>query len=418
MKLTSQSKKLMSFFVNNDIQKSTKINDTTKEILTKLYNDILDAYNFIKKIKKQNNNNFYAIQISKIISSKQILKPKKFNNASFPEVVRKHIDEMSMAQLSYDFSLFDKKITIHFIVENGNADEYFHYYNKYIDSIIMWLYILNKYSSPLCSKSLVIYFYMTSLKKKLPESNIIVLDEMHVNTAFTYTCNIDSEIVIYRKEEWFKVFIHETFHNFGLDFSDMNNELCTNKLLSIFDVKSELNLYEAYTEIWAEIMNALFCSFHMLSNKNNIKDFINFGVKLIHIEKTYSFFQMIKTLNFMGLTYNDLYSKNKKSKVLRDTLYREDTNVLSYFIIKTILLNNYDDFLLWCNNNNNSLFQFKKTSLNQAKFCNFVIKNYKSSDMLKNVKITEKLINSIINNKPKNHDFLLTNMRMTLCELG
>lgn len=420
MKLTSQSKKWMSFFLENGIQHKTKINNNTKNILMHLYHDILNAYEFVRKTKKQEGEKFYAMKFSKIVSSKQILKPKKFNSNSFPEIVRNHIDEMSMAQLSYIFSLFDKKITVNFIVENENADEYLKDYNRYMDSIIMWLYILNKYSSPLCSKSLVIYFYMTSLKKNLPDSNIIVLDEVNVNTAFTYTCNIDAEIVIYRKEEWFKVFIHETFHNFGLDFSDMNNDLCNEKILSIFDVESEINLYEAYTEFWAEIVNALFCSFYMLTNKKNTTEFISISEKLINIEKTHSFFQMVKTLNFMGLSYHDLYSKSTKSSMLRNTMYKEDTNVLAYFIIKTILLNNYEGFLSWCSINNNSLFQFKKTSTNQEKFCNFITKNYKSREMLENVASCEKLINSIIGKKKRtnHHDFLLTNMRMTLCELG
>jgi hypothetical protein len=420
MKLTSQSKKLINFFADNYIQNQKKVNNNVKNIFIKLYNDILDAYEFIKQTKKQKGDRFYSIEFSKIISTKQIFKPKKFNNDSFPQIVRNHIDEMSMAQLTYHFSLFDKKITVHFIVENSNADEYLNNYNKYIDSILMWLFILNKYSSPLCSKSLVIYFYMTSLKKILPESNINVLDEVNVNTAFTYTCNIDAEIVIYRKEEWFKVFIHETFHNFGLDFSDMNNEICNNKILSIFDVESEVNLYEAYTEFWAEIINALFCSFYMLSNKKNMDEFISVGINLIEIEKMHSFFQMVKTLNFMGLNYIDLYSKSQKSQVLRTTMYKEDTNVLAYFIIKTILLNNYEEFLLWCNNNNSSLFQFKKTALNQERFCNFIIKNHRSREILENVIISEDLI-KLINQKKKktnHHDFLLTNMRMTLCELG
>jgi hypothetical protein len=101
-------------------------------------------------------------------------------------------------------------------------------------------------------------------------------------------------------------------------------------------------------------------------------------------------------------------------------MYKEETNVLAYFIIKTILLNNYEGFLLWCNINNTSLFQFKKTSTNQAKFCNFIIRNYKSREMIENVETSEKLINSMIGKKKKmnHHDFLLTNMRMTLCELG
>ena len=65
----------------------------------------------------------------------------------------------------------------------------------------------------------------------------------------------------------------------------------------------------------------------------------------IHFERTYSFFQLVKTLNFMGLTYKDLYSETEKSSIMRENLYKEKSNVLSYYIIKTILINNYQ---LYC----------------------------------------------------------------------
>jgi hypothetical protein len=49
---------------------------------------------------------------------------------------------------------------------------------------------------------------------------------------------------------------------------------------------------------------------------------------------------------------------------MRETLYKEDSNVLSYYIISTIMMNNYQGFLGWCNENNLSLLQFKKTTAN------------------------------------------------------
>jgi hypothetical protein len=190
------------------------------------------------------------------------------------------------------------------------------------------------------------------------------LDEENVNTAFTTTCPKNSEIVVYRKEEWFKVFIHETFHNFGLDFSDMNISDSTKRILELFPVNSEVNLFESYTEFWAEIMNAVFCSFLLLKNKTNINEFMSNVTTIIQYERTYSFFQLVKTLRFMGLTYKDLYGKNNKSEMLRETMYKEDTNVLSYYILKTILLNNYPGFLQWCKTHNLSLLHFNKTPKN------------------------------------------------------
>jgi len=417
MKLSKQSKKLLTFFKKYNYIDNSHQTIKTDNILTELYEDILEAHKYLLSIKNKLGSKIYSINIKKINSSYQITKPKNFNATSFPEEIRKHIDELSMHEISYTFSLFDRKVKVFFVVEDTNAELKIETYNKYVDSIIMWLYILNMYSSKECVDSLIIYLYFTSLEKKLPTSNINYLEQVHVNTAFTTTCPKDSEIIVFRKEEWFKVFIHETFHNFGLDFSDMNVTECTKHILQLFPVKSEVNLYESYTEFWGEIMNALFCSFFSLKDKNNVEEFLSNAEVFIHFEKVYSFFQLVKTLKFMGLTYNDLYSKKEASKILRDTMYKEKTNVLSYYIIKTILMNNYQDFLAWCKNNNFSLLQFKKTISNQRLYCKFIEKNYKSKSMLQNVKDAENLYVAIHKMKPSN-DFLLRNLRMSVCELG
>jgi hypothetical protein len=355
------------------------------------------------------------------MTSIQIVKPQNFNANSFPEIIRTHIDEFSIYEINYSFSLFDRNIKIFFTVEEDNIELKIDTFNKYVDTIVMWLYIINQYASKQCATNISIYFYFTSLEKALPNSNIQVLDELHVNTAFTTTCPKDSEIVVFRKEEWFKVFLHETFHNFGLDFSDMNNNDVNKCILDIFKVKSDVNLYESYTEIWAEIMNALFCSFISLKekDKHNIGLFLSKFDLLINFERTYSFFQLVKILDFMGLDYTDLYSNSQRSKILRDNLYKEKTNVLSYFVVKTILINNYQSFLLWCHNNNTSLLQFKKTSSNQQDFCELIKKNYKTNNMLDGVYNSELFLNKMKRkNKDKITKYMLSNLRMSICELG
>ena len=377
MKITKCSKLLMSFLIKNNHVNHVIPTKKTDVIIHKLYNDILESYNYLSSLK-QHNRDFYKINIKKIKNSAEITKPNNFNANSFPEQIRNHIDETSMSELSYTFSLFDRNIKLIFITDEDSANLKVDVYNNYVDNIIIWLYILNEYSSKQCSKNLICYFYFTSLTKILPDSCVSILDEIHVNTAFTTTCPKDSEIVVFRKEEWFKVFIHETIHNFGLDFSDMNINESTRHILTIFPVSSEVNLYESYTETWAEIINALFCSFTILKNKNNIDEFHSNFENFISLEITYSFFQMVKTLNFMGLTYKNLYSKKEESRVMRETLYKEDSNILAYYIIRPILLHNYQGFLSWCDKNNFSLLQFKKTNANLMEFCKFIEKNYKT----------------------------------------
>jgi hypothetical protein len=100
-------------------------------------------------------------------------------------------------------------------------------------------------------------------------------------------------------------------------------------------------------------------------------------------------------------------------------LYKEKTNVLSYYVVKTILINNYQSFLLWCQHNNTSLLQFKKTSLNQNEFCELIKKNYKTKNMLEGVHNAEIFLdNTKRKNKDKNTKYLLSNLRMSICEMG
>jgi hypothetical protein len=308
------------------------------------------------------------------------------------------------------------------LIEDNDPTLLIEHYNGYVDKVLAWLYMINEYGSKECAKKLTLFIYMTSIKKALPSSNISILDQSNVNTAFTFTCPVVSEIVVFRKEEWFKVLMHETFHNFALDFSDMNMSECNDKILSIFDVESEVNLFEAYTEFWAEIMNSIFCSFYLLQDKNDESEFLSNCEFFINFERTYGFFQMVKTLKFMGLEYKDMYSKSPKSVMLRETMYKEKSNVLAYYIITLVLMNNYQGFMSWCNMHNLSLLQFKKTTTNLSEFCKFVEKNYKTKPMLHGVECMEKFLNKFMktNSKKKiqNADFLLKNMRMSICELG
>jgi hypothetical protein len=148
-------------------------------------------------------------------------------------------------------------------------------------------------------------------------------------------------------------------------------------------------------------MNALFCSFYILKNKRDVEQFLSNSEFFINFERTYSYFQLVKALEFMGLTYKDLFSTVQRSKVLRENMYKEKTNVLSYYVIKAVLMNNYQGFLFWCKTNNSSLVQFEKTNKNQMDYCEFIKNNYKSASMLENVSETQKFFNILKNCKYK-----------------
>lgn len=416
MKLTQRSKKYIEFFINNGNKiPHTKLSQNAINVINIIFNDIINAYKYIQ-YQKNEHNIFFNVEIKYLETIKQIPKPNTFDSNSFSLEVITHIDKYSTFQISYTFSLFGRNIKVYFILEEEDLNLSMSRFDQYVETIAIWLSILNKYSLKKCSQTLIIYIYFTKLKKEVPKSNFYTLNQNNVNTAFTYSCPKDSEIVIYRSEEWLKVLIHETFHSFGLDFSDEINltKKCNEEILNLFPVKSEVSSFEAYTEFFAETINAAFSSFYINKDKYDFYSFLSTFETLLYFERMYSFFQLVKVLNFMGLRYSDLYSSSNRSILLRETMYKEKTNVLSYYIIKTILLNNYGDFLVWCDKNNNSLLQFNKTGKNVDGFCKFIKDHYKTKSMMTCVKETEKLFYNI-NHK---QDDLIRNLRMTMIELG
>ena len=415
MKLTKESNELMSFFVKNDCLK-TKQTKKTDAIFKDIYDEIKEGVSYVNTIKsKTATNTFYKLTVKQITNKEQIIWPVTFYQDTFTPEVKKHIYENSNNVLTYKFNMFDRNISIIFILKDKIVDALIETYNKYVDYMLVWLFVADMHSSKKCVKQLKIFIYHTSLLKQLTETNIQILNQNNANTGFCMSCPVDSEIVVFRKEEWFKVFIHETFHNFGLDFSSMNVSLYNKKILQIFPVNSEVNLFESYTEFWGRIINASFCSFINMKNKNDIEEFYRNTEFYINLEKNFAFFQMIKILDFMGLSYNDLYKKTVVSENLRKTQYKENTNILSYYVLTTILLNNYQDFLSWCDTNNISLLNFKKTSTHINNFCAFIEKKYKTKNMLEGIKCIEKIF---YNMKKKNKIYLLENLRMTICELS
>ena len=420
MKITKECLNLMTFFLKNNCVLPLKQTKKTDTILTKLYNKLTNGFKYIEELKSTSGEQFYKLKVENITNINQIPKPTVFSQKAFPSKIIKHIDEFSVGLLSYNFNLFGRNINILFVIENDELEKLKKMYNNYVDYMLVWLYIVNIYSSKKCVKQLKIIIYHTPLLKILPTSNVSILDENHINTAFTTTCPSDSEIVVFRKEEWFKVFIHETFHNFGLDFSNMNMINVNEKILNIFQVNSNVNLFESYTEFWARIINIVFVSFTNMNDKNNINEFLINTEFFINYERIFAFFQMVKILNFMGLNYNHLYKKDNLSYHLKKTLYKENSNVLSYYIITLILMDNYQDFLLWCNINNTELLQFKNTKKNLEKYCNFIETNYKSKSIINGVECTTKILSmaKLASKKKKDLNYLLNNLRMTVCELG
>jgi hypothetical protein len=315
--------------------------------------------------------------------------------------------------------LLDKTITIHFIFEKGYLDKKWKepnilIMNSYVDNMLLWLHVSNKHITNMCANKLDIFVYLTSLEKNIPKTENDVISPNHVNTGITTSCPLNGEIAIYRLEEWFKVFIHESMHTLGLDFSKMDVKVSEDKLREIFYIPTPILLFEAYTEFWARVMNAVIVSFQW--SEGDLSSFLLSVDFLLAYERVHSAFQMNKLLTHMKLEYADLYT----DPTLLDR-YREETNAFVYYIITAILMSNYPEFIQWCSANHDYLIQFKLTEENQLLFCGYIAIHFNSNPMLRMVKSSSKLYSKISilakSKRSKKIDTIIKSLRMCLFEV-
>ena len=278
---TRTVKKSKNFLIDWDGKSRSKIQFNVKQYLkkywanhivfeefpvagTKLSLDFYNANKHFLKLKSENKK-IFTIEIKNINHINDIPKSDSmFNSTYFPDKLQKVINDESNYSITFTFKLQDRNIKVNMIISEQETLFDIEKYEKYMENIYIWFYIASQHAYKYCSKNLHIYIYLTDVKRQLPSSNIHILDAININGGISNVCvqNSISEIVIYRKEEWFKVLIHETFHNYGLDFSDLMINSMKEKVKNLFPIQSNMELFEAYTEFWGEIINMGFICWH------------------------------------------------------------------------------------------------------------------------------------------------------------
>ena len=212
------------------------------------------------------------------------------------------------------------------------------------------------------TKSHNITFYLTPFEKNKPSESI---DPEHVNSG--YTIPNTGEIVIFRKEEWFKVFIHECFHLFCLDFNEVNIDF--KKIFSVlFFIESDFLFFESLIEFWARTINIAIVSFFTIKNIS-YQEFELLMEINVSIEKLYSIIQMNHVLTCVNTSYDEIITKTSD--------YTETTNAFCYYVLPAILFSHYEQTMAWFVEHNETLLQFKKNTEHVYMFYQYIRSIYK-----------------------------------------
>lgn len=408
MKFTKYQENITNYlipFFNNSYFNCRKISHSKEKklfnIFSNILEDIIEGNYYIESLINSNNLNYKLNNIENI-------KHKLDNNSYFPDKIKDYIYKNGKKYLTYSFYINNKLINIHFMLFDILDNIKLSKYDDYVYYMIIWLYICNKYSNTNIlhiDNYKNIYIYLTPFKKKLPKNKIDILDAINVNTGYTWRSG--SEICIFRKENWFKTFIHETIHNYNYDYLIENDSNIINNIKKMFPINIDLQIHESYTEIMAKLINSSIFCYRFLKNNINLKKNKNIILKdiikkekfflylnfMLTLERNYLLHQVDTILSYMNLNYTDLYKKTNKAQILRDTLYKQNTHVFEYYIIPCILLNNYNDFCIWSSEYSN-FYRFSPLSNNKDEFIKLIKNNYKSEILLNDLKLVKKFKNN------------------------
>lgn len=307
----------------------SKYIETKKENITpkKEYTEIFETSkisieNILKKYINNDeiNKDFYLWYCNnqKNIDLKNLLKNKKEYDLIF--------NKNSLNNLLYDNSFIsidiiqeaerNKIIYEKWVYENIIVDLYYcfdeHINIELIFNIICFLQnLLNK------KIQVNVCIYLGKQKKK--ENKKYGLSPITINSGGT-----TPELIVYiwRREELYKVLIHELMHYFKVDFNQ--NDDIYDKLKKIFNKKFDVigndAVNESYVEFLANIIHSIIYSY-----ENNVE-----------IEKVYKqelYFSYIQMINIFA---NYIKVINHKMQI------KQNTSVISYYIIKLYFLINYN----------------------------------------------------------------------------
>jgi len=388
------------------------VDTSYNKLLLKLYNDV---NKYAKKWKNQ--------------QTAQDIVFKPFSNAElelvpniryYDDIILEKIKSYNKDIFTYSFQTAKRNIQIHFITTTDNDKDPLQIKHS-LKNIYIWLHMIEEFTDIQCSQKLNIYLFQTPLFKLMPEYVGDVISTQHANSAFTFSCSTANNIHIFRKEEWFKVFIHECFHNLGLDFSKIDNGFSDKHISGLFPLQIDFRLYESYCESWALLINSVFCCYNR-NPKQNSSNVLENIYSVIHQEREFSLFQCSKILHHFGISYPDLYSINEGASFARLNKYKEDTPILSYFVIKTIIVLHYPEFIQWCISNNENPFKFmtkedKKTYDKIISFVEFIKTIYQSNIVVNSMKTAETNYTELRKKQNLNDIYNIVNLRMSKNDL-
>jgi hypothetical protein len=318
----------------------------TRQKIHEIPHSILPVVHKLYKLIKE------GISFSKISVNKDTIRLLYKEEMKYPKITKYMAEEVyddimqnMIYQASFGIVLHRRTFTIKIGIMNNNPISMEELVNS-IRRMVSWLYVANHYSDIEFCKTLDISLYFTKHKKQFPNSEDMQLGYSNINSGMaTWYSNSTSSIIIFRYEEWFKVFVHECGHSYGIESDIVHENKLVKFVKSLVFININSRIGEAYVEMWARIIVAFYSAIEHASDYEEFIVLLRFNMKA---EGIFSAIQAHQILKFMNVPYRAvIYPSDKRS-----ILYKETTNIFAYYILCGSFMQDPFGFIEWCHKNN------------------------------------------------------------------
>ena len=290
------------------IYKSIKIRDSYKNIIIEKENDKVENYAKSNKFMSQ------KIKESILKKLKYVYKI-KFENNEIIYITSKKTESLIISDALIMFKIIK---TLKILFRRGD------HYQK------------------------VIYFDSAE-KKQFPKDDGQTLGAHECNSGLSYLHNDkynNGLIMIYRREEHYKVLIHELIHSNYVDFhiieydnvngNSLNKHICSNYTIL---------LSEAFTETYATLLNIFFVNIHHKLGKVKLEF-------MFQNELNYNTYIYSKILDYYKIDDITTIFKSGENRNCSN-FFPQKTNVFSYYLLKNVLIHKHNAFANFLYNEEN-----------------------------------------------------------------
>ena len=197
---------------------------------------------------------------------------------------------------------------------------------KYAQLCFAWICMILECHPGKTPKTMKCNFLLFSNSRRFPTDPLALVDKQHCNGGVTYLGRDDVELCVFREEELFKVFVHETFHALGLHGPVVSTEEANE--VAQLSTPCKIEYVEVYSEVWARIINTVFVSV-TCAPKDNI-------VYLLDREAQHSWKQCKCVLERISCNSRQLQKQE------------QPTPALEYYCFAGSVMREWRAFLSWC----------------------------------------------------------------------